>query len=265
MYRSSITRVYHTANYPATRSTSHQQTSQPLKQAKNLPQVPCSSGEQASQPTTSKSSSASQQPPKIWTEDEEKALVSTRISKDKEFCAGIKDHRQIWKRIQRELAELKIEATPTQIVNKWNQLKKRYKEVKDHNRKTGNDPKYFKYSTQLDMLYGEKASTTPAFIIDSLTGESGSDDISSKGTRKSSKSKVHSHSETAQEIEEAPPAARKRGSEGRLKHLQIMEEMLQLTQNMAEEAQKSRDAKMVRMDRFLDIFEKSVTKSSTEQ
>lgn len=184
--------------------------------------------------------------PKIWSLLEEKALVSVRINMDKAFSSGIKDHRNMWGKVRSELNNLDISATQTQIINKWNQLKKRYKEVKDHNRQTGNDRKKFKFIEEFDDLYGEKASTEPMFNIDSMTGES----------RKSNK-KTDSGDKTKSQ---KPP--QKRTSE---RQLEIMESMLINANSLAEEAKKFSESKLARMDRFLDIFEKSAKRNDNTE
>ena len=52
-----------------------------------------------------------------------------------------------------------MKLTKQQIVNKWKSLKKNFKEVNDHNSKTGADRIDWRHKEAVDEDYGNKAST----------------------------------------------------------------------------------------------------------
>lgn len=75
--------------------------------------------------------------PKLWNAEEEKMLIHIRLAKDLAFNSS-KSHEVLWNDITRELNRNGINISRVQVINKWKALKK-YKEVIDSNKKTGND------------------------------------------------------------------------------------------------------------------------------
>ena len=78
-----------------------------------------------------------------------------------------KNQTALWKEISNQLNEiLQCCVSPTQTMNKYYCLKKKWKEVIDAG--TGSDRKYFRQKDQFDELYGCKESTQPSVVIDTL-------------------------------------------------------------------------------------------------
>ena len=67
------------------------------------------------------------------------------------------------------LEEQGVMVTATQAKDKWNALKKRYRDVKQHNARNGVEVKFFKYKEEFDYLYGHRASTVAKMTLDSMT------------------------------------------------------------------------------------------------
>jgi len=68
-------------------------------------------------------------------------------------------NRDVWSLISRELKKTTPEweiKTPIQCENKWKDIKRKYMETKDHNNKSGNDPKTYKFYEELEEVLGEK-------------------------------------------------------------------------------------------------------------
>lgn len=79
--------------------------------------------------------------------------------------------KDVWTRISNELQETKPEwkiKTATQCENKWKDLKRKYMETKDHNNKSGNDPKICKFYDELEDVLGEKPCVKPVAIASNL-------------------------------------------------------------------------------------------------
>jgi hypothetical protein len=68
--------------------------------------------------------------------------------------------------ILRGLLEGGMKVTKAQIVNKWKSLKIRYKEVTDHNSKSGSNRLDWKHSDAFDRVYVNKASTKVSATFD---------------------------------------------------------------------------------------------------
>ncbi|KAK6169553.1 hypothetical protein SNE40_020587 [Patella caerulea] len=63
--------------------------------------------------------------PHFWTDAEERALVHLRLPMEKEFNKGEKAHSTLWGRIKVEMFKLNFDVSVTQMINKWNTLKKK--------------------------------------------------------------------------------------------------------------------------------------------
>lgn len=72
----------------------------------------------------------------------------------------------MWQAITKELNGEGLKLTKQQIINKWKSLKKKYKEIIDHNSKTGADRMDWKHKDVFDGAYGNKASTKLSVSFD---------------------------------------------------------------------------------------------------
>lgn len=58
--------------------------------------------------------------------------------------------------------------TPIQCENKWKDIKRKYTETKDHNNKSGNDPKTCKFYDELEDVLGDKPCVAPVAVASNL-------------------------------------------------------------------------------------------------
>lgn len=100
-----------------------------------------------------------------WTESEEKLLVEKRASMEAQFNNN-KAHSVLWGRIVNDMEQFNIRISVKQAIDKWKNLKKRYNEVVDMNRKTGNGKSTCRHYDTFNELFGNKASTKPHFTLD---------------------------------------------------------------------------------------------------
>ncbi|KAH3864016.1 hypothetical protein DPMN_027028 [Dreissena polymorpha] len=63
--------------------------------------------------------------------------------------------------------ENNVKVTKLQVMNKWKNMRRKYKEVKDNTLKTGSQPINWKHLDAFDELFGHKQSTRPTVTIDS--------------------------------------------------------------------------------------------------
>lgn len=213
--------------------------------------------------STSKSSSQSAH---IWKENEIQCLLHLRIPMDQDFLDGKKKHDILWAEIHKKMQESKFTITATQIANKWNQLKRRYKEVKDNNRLTGRERKDFKYESQFDELYGEKASTNPIFLLDSfqtkkINDNNGNNDEENDEAPDEARDDVNASCDTPKERGKKRKRKRERESP---KMTDMIGDMLQMSKDLHAGLSRSHDEKMTRFDRFLNLYEQSVTKKTND-
>lgn len=74
-------------------------------------------------------------------------LLEKYEEREKEFTGGIKRHNKIWETIADEIRTINIEYTVSgsQCQSKFNNFKKTYKKILDHNSVSGNDRKTWPY------------------------------------------------------------------------------------------------------------------------
>ena len=114
-------------------------------------------------------SSSPDVPPKFWGKDDTKLLVNTRLSMEKEFSErGIRSHKVLWAKVRDVLRENEVEVTSTQCINKFKQLKRDWRSVLDHNRKTGVEPKSCAFLDEFNSAYGCSASAKPDYTWSTL-------------------------------------------------------------------------------------------------
>ncbi|XP_062577538.1 spore germination protein 270-11-like [Saccostrea cucullata] len=169
----------------------------------------------------------------LWTDKQEDLLVHLRHDRQDLFEKN-KNHVSLWTQISRDLSNaFKVKITPTQAINKYNNLKKRWKEIIDSG--TGTERKYFRLKEDFDLMYGTRQSTKPAFTIDS----SSSDSIECP---------TPSHAETVTKSKSP-------------KKKELLEQLDAKEEEFNDKIEKFHAEKMKRMDRFLDLFEKSIEKN----
>lgn len=75
--------------------------------------------------------------------------------------------RNVWTLICQELKKACSawkKKTAIQYENKWKDIKRKYMETKDHNNKSGNDPKTCKFYEELEEVLGEKPCVKPIAV-----------------------------------------------------------------------------------------------------
>uniref|UniRef100_A0A8W8I085 Myb-like domain-containing protein n=1 Tax=Magallana gigas TaxID=29159 RepID=A0A8W8I085_MAGGI len=165
----------------------------------------------------------------IWSETEEKQLIALRTEMDDAFYKN-KNHETLWQKIFENMNSAGIKVTKQQIMNKWRNLKRKYKETIDLNKKTGNEKHEFKYQNEFDNLFGHKASTKAAVSFDS-------------GVNAEERKKKR-------EIDKKATRPKKRSAEN------LLMKMENMNKEMREQMERHQEEKLRRFDRLLDIIEK---------
>lgn len=188
-----------------------------------------------------------------WKSNEEDLLVSLRHDKNDQFTQT-KNHSLLWKAIAEEINKtLNCNITSTQAMNKYFSLKKKWKEVVDAG--TGTEAKFFRQKNDFDQLYGTKASTKPQFLLDSTKSP-----VEYRDIEKAEMSGDLQPPSVKKEI----PARKPKESKSRIKRrsTEIVEMMERQNTEFHERMEQHHQAKMTRMDRFLDLYEKDVNSNT---
>lgn len=183
----------------------------------------------------------------VWKEKQEDLLVHLRHERQDLFEKN-RNHGTLWNQIARDLTNtFHIKITPTQALNKYNNLKKRWKEIIDSG--TGTERKYFRLKEEFDLMYGTKQSSKPSFTMDSIT------DCSTPSESSEIPLTEQTTARNLQSPKKSPMKKLKKCAKKRKHELEILEAR---EKEFNDKIEKFHAEKMQRMDRFLDLFEKSI-------
>ena len=179
-------------------------------------------------------------------------MITLRSDMDDKFFNS-KQHDTLWNEILKKMKEEGVSVSRQQVINKWKNLKKKFKEIVDSNNKTGNNPTKWKHFQRFNQLFGNKASTNPAVIIDtskkdktivseSIASDSSVDMPSTSGIQATKKRKIC------------------RDKSQKDKITSMIQTVSETNENVITMLKEHHTERMVRMDRFLNILEKSVDK-----
>jgi hypothetical protein len=115
---------------------------------------------------------------------EEDMLVHLR-HEQQDLFSKTRNHNRLWHNIAQELCKtFQTKISGIQALNKYNNLKKRWKEIVDAG--TGTERKDFRLSEEFDLVFGTKPSTRPFATLDSVSSNSPSSPKSLRNTTNSS-------------------------------------------------------------------------------
>lgn len=89
-------------------------------------------------------------------------------------------NKSVFEDLSAAMAEQGFKRSWLQCQRKIKSLKSKYKEVKDHNNKSGNGRITFQFYQQMDSILGDKPSVNPINVLDS-SREEGSEDTEDTG------------------------------------------------------------------------------------
>lgn len=148
-----------------------------------------------------------------------------------------KNHAELWKQIFNQMRAAGCQVYINQVINKYMNLKKRWKEALDAEGKTGAGRVAFKFKAEFDEVYGTKASTRPKCVVDS---------------RKPLKETLDNEQGcTGKEEGEGQGTSTGKGKGKGKRHQEGYAEM-------QESLNKFHQDKMARMDRLLDLYERDI-------
>ncbi|XP_062575314.1 uncharacterized protein LOC134237229 isoform X2 [Saccostrea cucullata] len=201
-------------------------------------------------PSTSESAPSTSGYVHVWNEKEEDMLVHLRHERQDLFLKT-RNHGILWQEIANQLSTVfKNKISCTQALNKYNNLKKRWKEIIDAG--TGTERKDFRLKEEFDLVFGTKPSAKPCTTLDSSTSSPiTSDDPSpEESPSKSARSSRKIHPKRVKNL----PQKRK------LQTSKVLEDLSNSEKEFNSKIEKFHNEKMARMDRFLDLFERSLEK-----
>lgn len=83
------------------------------------------------------------------------------------FSIGKISQKRVWNSISEVLCSHEHNVTGPQCQNKFNGMKRTFKSIKDHNAKSGNNPRSWPYTEVMESLLGEKPFMNPVALASS--------------------------------------------------------------------------------------------------
>ena len=103
-----------------------------------------------------------------WSDLEVRALLAIwSDSRIQEELDGAVRNKSVYEKIAKKLQKQGHTRDWKQCRSKVKNLKTSYKEIKDHNNKTGNGRKQCKFYKELDCILGHRPASTPITLLDS--------------------------------------------------------------------------------------------------
>ncbi|XP_011882420.1 PREDICTED: uncharacterized protein LOC105570066 isoform X3 [Vollenhovia emeryi] len=98
-------------------------------------------------------------------------LLLISLYKEKSDILGKGSHKKMWTEIAKCMKEKKYKFTGSQCNNKMDALKRRYRQITDHNAQSGNDRKEWIYLDVLDDIFQKKHWIKPLAVAGSNVKE----------------------------------------------------------------------------------------------
>jgi len=82
-------------------------------------------------------------------------LIEEYRLQEKNFTSGKMSQKRVWNNIASALSTKGCNVTGSQCLSKFHGMKRTYKSIKDHNAKSGNNPRAWSYMEIMEILLGE--------------------------------------------------------------------------------------------------------------
>ena len=103
-----------------------------------------------------------------WTDVNTRSLIASVSDRMESFAdPKIKDVK-LWRDVVTDLGKMGIIVTAKQCKNKWDNLKKRYKSIKDNAKQTGRGYLPFKFMADMENVLGNRPGTSCSHTISSM-------------------------------------------------------------------------------------------------
>ena len=118
-----------------------------------------------------------------WSDNEVRALISIWGEDRIQELDGAVRNQAIFSSIAKKMEEKGYDRDWLQCRNKIKNLKKEYRQIKDHNGQTGRGRKTCKFYKELDGILGHRPASVPAVVLDTGTtsnSSSATEDVSTR-------------------------------------------------------------------------------------
>ncbi|XP_033730554.1 trihelix transcription factor GT-1-like isoform X1 [Pecten maximus] len=100
-----------------------------------------------------------------WNRKATLMLIDLYKKLEESVSSGKMKKKVLWEKIAKELQSEGYSFCCDQVSGRWKSLMRAYKNVKDHNKKSGNNPKTYEYEEELDEIFGQNPCIVPKFTL----------------------------------------------------------------------------------------------------
>ncbi|XP_025154155.1 uncharacterized protein LOC105191467 isoform X2 [Harpegnathos saltator] len=144
-----------------------------------------------------------------WSNEAVLLLLEQYRQYEKDMYSGKITHKKTWEKISQVMNEKEYVVTGRQCSTRFNTMKRTYKGVKDHNKKSGNNKRTWPYFEIMDSLLEAKPYMAPLFTL-SLTAASS---IATENPVRCSSSCCNSSTSSTMDLDNNVPHKRKRNDD----------------------------------------------------
>lgn len=176
-------------------------------------------------------------PEKLWSSKNTLFFINLVEEHEPEFQNSIK--KTVWQKVARKLSEKsKLQFTWSQCDTKWKGLQKYYKDVKEHNEKSGNSKKNWEFYSIMNHLLFKKPEINAVATCSSFSGlkTREGDEVSSPAT-----SNPESGAQSSKQTKDFESSFMKK------------------RKSLGNNSERHHNEKMQRMDRYLNSFDRLVS------
>jgi hypothetical protein len=191
-----------------------------------------------------------------WTRNATLLLIDLYKKYKDQILSGKIRKKVVWERIGKQMREEGYSFNSDQVAGRWKSLLRAYKNVKDHNKKSGNGKKTYEYENELNDILGNDPVINPSFTLSS------SSDIPTEKRKvaESDDSEIEASSEQATCSTSAPKKKLvKRGTE-RNEMMQVFKDYISEQREERRRREELQREKIGLMRELIDVMKESAKK-----
>ncbi|XP_062571769.1 uncharacterized protein DDB_G0280579-like [Saccostrea cucullata] len=107
-------------------------------------------------------------PTNSWTKERSKVLLHEYRERYLQFNSPTQKKKTLWREICQVInTETKSTFTSQQVEGRFKTMLSSYRKYKDAKKRTGTERKEYEFASEMDDIFGNSHSTTPAFVVES--------------------------------------------------------------------------------------------------
>ncbi|XP_072756876.1 uncharacterized protein [Anoplolepis gracilipes] len=197
-----------------------------------------------------------------WSHEAVLLLIAEYQKQEEKVTLGKMSQKRMWESISGVLSNHGYDVNGSQCQSKFNGMKRTFRSIKDHNSKSGNNPRFWPYTEVMESLLEEKSFiNTIATTSNQTHTESENNDVLDNCNSSVNFGSSNPRKRKIYDIAEAILESRRIAEENKLKRHQQTLELQAKTRRVAEENKRKRHQQtMDQRDKLLNALNKLINK-----